>query len=148
MPFKSKNQIILNINGRFKSVVYLIVPACMFFFLSLIAWIHTYPLDPVHHLKISCLFKKAESLHKTYVSLKRNVYSWLFCLCCCLGLSLIVVSRGLLSICGALDPHCGSFSSCGVRALGTRASVLVAHRLSSYGLQALARGLSSYNTWA
>ena len=39
--------------------------------------------------------------------------------------------------------HCSGFSCCGVRALGTRASVVAAHGLSSCGSQALERRLSS-----
>ena len=35
-----------------------------------------------------------------------------------------------LSLVGVWAPHCGGFSSCRVRALGPRASVVVAHRLS------------------
>ena len=39
--------------------------------------------------------------------------------------------------------HCGGFSPCGARALGARASVVVARGLSSCGLRALERRLSS-----
>ena len=45
--------------------------------------------------------------------------------------------------CGARISHCGSFSCCGAWALGTRASVVVARRLSSCGSQALECRLSS-----
>ena len=38
--------------------------------------------------------------------------------------------------CGARTSHCGGFSCCGARALGTRASVVVAHGLGSCGSQA------------
>ena len=44
------------------------------------------------------------------------------------GLSLVVVSRGYSSL-GCVVSHCGGFSCCGARALGTRASVVVAHGL-------------------
>ena len=37
---------------------------------------------------------------------------------------------------GARASQCGGFSSCGAQALGSRASVVVAHRLSSCGAQA------------
>ena len=37
---------------------------------------------------------------------------------------------GLLFCCGAQASHCRGFSCCGARALGTRASVVVAHGLS------------------
>ena len=49
------------------------------------------------------------------------------------GLLFVVVRRLLIAVA----------SCCGVRALGARASVVVAHGLSSYGLQALERRLSS-----
>ena len=44
--------------------------------------------------------------------------------------------------------HCGGFSCCGAWALGTQASVVVAHRLSSCGPWALECRLSSCGTWA
>ena len=44
--------------------------------------------------------------------------------------------------CGAWASHCGGFS-CGARALGEQASVVVAHGLSSCGSQALEHRLSS-----
>ena len=44
--------------------------------------------------------------------------------------------------------HCGGFSCCGAPALGTWASVVVAHRLSSCGSWALDRRLSSYGARA
>ena len=50
--------------------------------------------------------------------------------------------------CGARTSHCSGFSCCGAWALGTWASVVVAHRLSSCGLWALERRLSSCGTWA
>ena len=45
--------------------------------------------------------------------------------------------------CGAQASHCGGFSCCGARALGTRASVVAACSLSSCGLRALEHRLSS-----
>ena len=45
--------------------------------------------------------------------------------------------------CGARASHCGGFSCCGALALGARASVVVAHGLSSCGSRALERRLSS-----
>ena len=50
---------------------------------------------------------------------------------------------GLLSHCDARASHCGGFSCCRARALGTQASVVVACRLSSCGSRALERRLSS-----
>ena len=45
--------------------------------------------------------------------------------------------------CGVRASHCGGFSSCGARALGACASVVVAHGLSSCGSRALEHRLSS-----
>ena len=44
--------------------------------------------------------------------------------------------------CGVRASHCGSFSCCGAWALGTRASVVVAHGLQSAGSVVVAHGLS------
>ena len=44
------------------------------------------------------------------------------------GLSQVAASRSTLR-CGAWASHCGGFSCCGARALGARASVVVAHGL-------------------
>ena len=50
----------------------------------------------------------------------------------------------MLSLCcSARASHCGGFSCCGARALGTRASVVVARGLSSRGLRGLEHRLSS-----
>ena len=47
-------------------------------------------------------------------------------LCCC---------SQAFSSCSVRVSHCEGFFCCGTWALGTRASVVAAHRLSSYGLQ-------------
>ena len=52
------------------------------------------------------------------------------------------------SSCGEQASHCGGFSCCGAQALGAQASVVVAHGLSSCGLRALERRLSSRGTRA
>ena len=55
----------------------------------------------------------------------------------CVGSSLLRVGflylrrAGATLRCGARASHCGGFSCCGARALGARASVVVAHGLSS-----------------
>ena len=54
---------------------------------------------------------------------------------------------GLSLRCGARASHYGGFS-CGAWALGVRASVVVAHRLSSCGSWALKLRLSSCCAWA
>ena len=63
------------------------------------------------------------------------------------GLSLVVASGATLR-CGAQASHCGGFSCCGARALGMRASVVVAHGLSSFGSWALERRLSNCSAQA
>ena len=50
--------------------------------------------------------------------------------------------------CGAWASHCGGFSCCRAQALGTQASVVVAHGLSSFGSRALEQRLSSCGTRA
>ena len=67
---------------------------------------------------------------------------WVFVAAC--GLSLVAASGGGATLhCGAQASHCGGFSCCGARALGTWASVVVAHGLSSCSSQALERRLGS-----
>ena len=60
---------------------------------------------------------------------------------------LVVASGGSLH-CDAWASHCGVFSCCRARALGVRASVVVARRLSSCGSRALERRLGSCGTRA
>ena len=57
-------------------------------------------------------------------------------------LSLVAASGATLH-CGEWASHCGGLSCCGAQALGARASVVVAHGLSSCGSWALERRLSS-----
>ena len=72
------------------------------------------------------------SFFKTYLFIYLFIYG-------CIGSSLLHV--GFLQLqraratlrCGAWASHCGGFSCCGARAPGTRASVVVAHGLSSCG---------------
>ena len=54
----------------------------------------------------------------------------------------------LFVVVSAQASHCGGFSCWEAWALGTRASVVVAHGLSSCGLRALERRLSSCGTRA
>ena len=55
---------------------------------------------------------------------------------------------GATLLCGVQASHCSGFSCCGARALGVRASVVVASGLNSCGLRALERRLSSCGTRA
>ena len=59
-----------------------------------------------------------------------------------------VAARGLFPSCGAQASHCGGFFCCGARALGMRASVVVACGLSSCGSWDLEHRLSSCGTQA
>ena len=67
----------------------------------------------------------------------------------CVGSSLLLT--GFLQLrraeatlpCDARAAHCGGFSCCGARALGTQASVVVARGLSSCGSRVLEHRLSS-----
>ena len=52
---------------------------------------------------------------------------WVFLAAC--GSSLVVASGGATLCCGAWVSHCGGFSCCRARALGVRASAVVAHGL-------------------
>ena len=61
--------------------------------------------------------------------------------------SLVVASEGYSSL-QCMGFSLGSFSCCRARALGVRASVVVALRLSSCGSRALERRLSSCGTRA
>ena len=47
-----------------------------------------------------------------------------------------MAARGATLCCGVRASHCGGFSCCGAQALGVRASVVVAHGLSSCGMRA------------
>ena len=72
-----------------------------------------------------CIFRKNDFLKKFCLS----VYFWLhWVLIAGPGLSLVAMSGATLR-CGARDSHCGGFSCCRTRALGTQASVIVARRL-------------------
>ena len=61
---------------------------------------------------------------------------------CCTRAFSSYSERGLLFVV-VCRLHCGGFSCCGARALGVRASVVVARGLSSCGSWALERRLSS-----
>ena len=72
----------------------------------------------------------------------------------CVGSSLLHMGflqlwrAGATLHCGAQASHCSGFSCCGACALGTQASVVVAHGLSSCGSRALECRLSSCCTLA
>ena len=65
-----------------------------------------------------------------------------------INLFILFIFGRVRSLLRARASHCGGFSCCGARALGTRAPVVVPLRLSSCGLRALERRLSSCGTRA
>ena len=68
-----------------------------------------------------------------YIFLIYLFYFWLhWVFVAARGLSLVAAIGATLR-CGVWASHCGGFSCCGARALGARASVVVAHGLSSCG---------------
>ena len=62
--------------------------------------------------------------------------------CCGRAGFFLVVQAGATLRCGAWASHCGGFSCCRARALGVRASAVVARGLSSCGSRALEHRLS------
>ena len=68
-------------------------------------------------------------------------------LCCCVQVFSSCGERGLPLV-AAWASHCSGFSCCRARALGMRASVVVARGLSSCGSQAVEHRLSSCGTRA
>ena len=105
---------------------------------------------------ISCLLKRTDPLGFLIVKSIRSInltsaeYAFLNLIFIfgCVGSSLLrvgfslVAESGATLRCGAQASHCGGFS-CGAWALGTRASVVVAHGLSSCGTRALGHRFSS-----
>ena len=107
-------------------------------------------------MKNSRILKTSEQSHfvltqpsRSVVSfLKINLLFYLFTFGC---FGSLLWGEGFLQLprvgatlrCGARAAHCSDFSCCGTRALGTWASVFVAHGLSSCGLWALEHRFSS-----
>ena len=74
--------------------------------------------------------------HNTHPYIKFILFLTILGLHCCTGFSLVAVSWGyslVVVACVAQASHCGGFSCCGTRALGTRASVVAVDGLSSCG---------------
>ena len=107
------------------------------------------PLPPVganFGSKCCVLYAKVFFIFAKLIFFNKFIYLCYFWLCWVFvamhGLSLFARAGATLH-CSARASHCGGFSCCGARALGARASVVVAHRLTSCGMQALERRLSS-----
>ena len=86
--------------------------------------------------------------------LKNGFYSFIFLIFGCVGSSFLCAGflqlwrAGATLRCGAWVSRCRGFPCCGAQALGVRASVVVAHGLSSCGSRALECRLSSCGSWA
>ena len=95
----------------------------------------TLPLTLPTALSSSPPFKGRDSIFfKKYIYL--FIYFWLhWVFVAARGLSLVAASGSTLR-CGAKASHRGGFSYCRAQALGSRASVVVARRLSSCGARA------------
>ena len=88
-----------------------------------------------------------------YLFILINSFTYLLFIFGCIGSSLWhggflqLWQAGATLRCGAWASHCSGFSCCGARALGARASVVVARGLSSCGSRALECRLSSCGMW-
>ena len=96
-------------------------------------------------------FKKKKSTLFLFLTtlFKKFIYFILFILAvlgpsCCVQVVSSFHERGATLRCGA-QAYCGGFSCCRAWALGARASVVLAPRLSSCGLRALERRLSHWD---
>ena len=77
------------------------------------------------------------------------IYFWLLWVFIAAFVSFLYLRRaGATLRCCAWASHCGGFSCCRARALGTQASVVAACRLGSCGSRALECRLSSCGSWA
>ena len=82
-------------------------------------------------VRVSVNWEKGDSI--MYI-----IYIWLcWVFTAALGISLLVVSGGLISSFGACASHCGVFSCCRAQAPGTQVSITAVCGLTSYGSQAL-----------
>ena len=94
--------------------------------------------EPSFGVTIVCIIFWSVIILYIYIFIYLFIYFWLrwvFVAAC--RLSLVAVSGGYTSL------QCTGFSCCGARALGAWTSVVVAHGLSSCGLQALECRLSN-----
>ena len=77
---------------------------------------------------ITCLYRNPTFDYKIFYFI---LFLVVLSLCCYAQAFSSCSKQGLLSSCSAQASHCSSFSCCGARALGKRASVIVAHKLGS-----------------
>ena len=91
---------------------------------------------------LSCGMQTLPPPHNKFIYLFIYLFMAALGLHCCMRAFSSCGERGLLFCCGAGASHCHGFS-CGAQPLGARASVVVAHGLSSCGSRAVERRLSS-----
>ena len=111
---------------------------------SLASWPHTPAGQANAHSRI-WLHLSLSFFFLTFKIIYLFIYLFLAALglrCCARAFS-SCGEQGATLCCGARASHCGGFSCCGAGALGTWASVVVAHGLSSCGSRALEHRLSS-----
>ena len=98
-------------------------------------------------------FRYFDSVCRFSLFFNKFIYLFVFIFGCvgslllCVGF-LQLRGVGATLLCGAWTCHCCGFSCCRAQALGMRASVVVAHGLSSCGSWALELRLSSCGAWA
>ena len=112
----------------------------LFYFLKIFIYLFIW-LRQVGSLVVAC---KLFPPHTTNLFIYLFIYLFMAALGlhCCMRAFSSCGERGLLFCCGAGASHCHGFS-CGAQPLGARASVVVAHGLSSCGSRAVERRLSS-----
>ena len=94
---------------------------------------------------ITCLYRNPAFDYKIFYFM---LFLVVLSLCCYVQAFSSCGKQGLLSSCSARASHCSGFSCCGAQALGKRASVIVARRLSSCGSRMLERSrLCSCGAW-
>ena len=94
------------------------------------------------------MLERGQQISTIIIIIFKNKFIYLFIYGC---VGSLLLHAGFLQLqrvgatlrCGARASHCSGSSCCRARALGARASVVVVHGLSSCGLQALERRLSS-----
>ena len=88
--------------------------------------------------------------HSSYIYIYKFIYLFLSVLGlhCCMGFSLVAMSRGYSLVAVHQLHHCSGFPCCGALALGTWVSVVATSGLSSHGSQALEHRLNGCGTQA
>ena len=118
-------------------------------------WVQRHTLnylqDCVHMYTCAFIWRESPRFLSAFICLFVYLFIYLFIFGCvrssllCTGF-LQLWRAGATLRCGARASHCGGFSCCRARALGTWASVVVAHGLQSAGSVVVVHGLSCSTT--